>query len=62
MTFGTRTTYPSGADRPNTSNLNWAQGQTIANSTIVGLAAGELDLYVNNSAADVIVDVSGYVL
>ncbi len=59
---GYATVWPSGTARPETSVLNWAAGQTRANSAIVQLgASGAVDVYVFGSLdrADVIVDVTG---
>ncbi|NEA58081.1 S8/S53 family peptidase [Streptomyces sp. SID13666] len=59
---GFLTAWPHGTTRPASSNLNWAKGQTIANSVIVPVGAdGSVDLY-NGSAgtAHIIADVFGY--
>lgn len=61
--FGFLTAYPAGVSRPDTSNLNWAPLQTIANFATVRLGtSGQISLYVERSLAQVIVDVAGYVL
>ncbi|MEC4576247.1 hypothetical protein [Streptomyces virginiae] len=59
---GHLTVFPSGQAAPNTSNLNFTGGQTIANAVIVPIGAdGKIN--VRNGGwdpADVIVDVVGY--
>ncbi|MEM9515158.1 MAG: hypothetical protein AAGA42_09910 [Actinomycetota bacterium] len=56
------TAYPCGTDRPTTSMLNYASGQTIANGATIKLSPeGTLCVYAHR-ATDVIVDVTGYVL
>jgi alpha-tubulin suppressor-like RCC1 family protein len=57
---GFLTVYPCGTTRPDASNLNFVQGQTVPNAVLakVGLA-GKVCLY-TSTATDVIVDVSGY--
>ncbi|QUQ62642.1 hypothetical protein [Kutzneria sp. CA-103260] len=53
--------FPSGAARPNVSNLNFTAGATIANSVIVPVGPdGKIDLYNNVGWVDVVVDISGY--
>lgn len=61
---GFLTAYPSGADRPSTSNLNFAAGQTVANLLIAQVqnsdsGAAPENFYVS-STTDLVVDVSGY--
>jgi sugar lactone lactonase YvrE len=52
--------YPTGAARPDTSNVNFAAGQTIPNLVTVKLGAGgRVTFYNNVGAADVIADVVG---
>ncbi|HEV2235817.1 MAG TPA: hypothetical protein VGR57_04065 [Ktedonobacterales bacterium] len=54
--------YPTGAPLPNTSNINYAGGQTIANFASVGLSSGgAMNLYVHVSSTQAIFDVAGYV-
>ena len=54
------TVYPCG-DRPNASNLNFINGQTLANSVITPMSAdGDVCFYVYG-IANLIVDISGYV-
>ncbi|MGH7639773.1 MAG: hypothetical protein ACREOL_02515 [Candidatus Dormibacteria bacterium] len=54
------TVYPGGAT-PTASNLNWAAGQTVAHRVVVPLdASGQVSVYNDLGAADVVVDVNGY--
>jgi hypothetical protein len=55
------TLYPSGADRPTVSNLNYAPGQIVPNAFTVGLGDGDgaFAIYAYTST-DFVVDVSGY--
>ncbi|MFE1830554.1 hypothetical protein [Streptomyces yangpuensis] len=59
---GHLTAYPSGKAAPTTSNVNFAAGQTVANSAVVPIGPdGRID--VRNGGwdpADVVVDVVGY--
>ena len=55
------TVWPSGGDRPGTSNLNLVPGQTIANLVICRLGAGgALSIGNQLAACDVIADALGY--
>jgi hypothetical protein len=55
--------WPHGATQPNSSNINYGSGQTVANAVNVGLSAGgAMDLFVHVSGTDVIIDIAGYVL
>ncbi len=57
---GYLTIWPCGSVMPNASSLNFAAGDTIANSAIVQLgAAGKVCVF-TESATDLIVDVNGY--
>ncbi len=57
---GYLTAYANGTARPDTSTLNYASGQTIANGTIVQVGTGgEICIYVHTSS-HVIIDVTGY--
>ena len=61
---GYLTVYPQGAAQPNTANVNYTAGQTTGNRVIVplstsGATPGDISVY-SSSAADVVVDVSGY--
>ena len=55
------TVWPTGADRPLASNLNYGIGQTVPNMVIVPVAAnGQISIYNNTGSVDVIVDVLGW--
>jgi subtilase family serine protease len=59
---GFATVYPDGAAVPPTSNLNWANGQTVPNLVVVPVGAdGKVDI-VNGSASTVqfVGDLAGY--
>lgn len=58
------TAYASGSDRPEASNLNYGQGQIVANSVTVPVGAdGKVTLYNRSSGtAHLFADVSGYYL
>ena len=59
---GYLTVYPQGDPRPNSSNLNWVGGQTVANLVQVALRdSGQVTIFNAAGYADVIFDVSGYV-
>ena len=54
------TVHPTGTSRPNASNLNYHQGQTIANAAIARVGAnGQICLYTFGST-HLIVDVTGW--
>lgn len=54
------TLYPSGAQRPSTSNVNYAPGQIVSNAFTVGLGSGgAFDVYASTTL-DIVVDVTGY--
>ena len=56
------TLYPTGAPQPTASNLNWAAGHTVANLVEVALNPdGAINLFNAAGAADVVVDVQGWV-
>jgi hypothetical protein len=58
---GYLTVFPSGAQRPLASNLNFVTGQTIANAVMVGLGAnGRVSIYNSSPAAQIVVDVAGW--
>jgi hypothetical protein len=60
---GYLTTYPAGAGRPASSDLDWQQpNQTVANATFAGIGtAGETSFYNGSSGpVQLIVDVFGY--
>lgn len=55
------TLYPTGAAKPNASNLNFGRGQTIANLVTVKLGTGGAVTFSNEvGLVDVIADVVGY--
>jgi PKD repeat protein len=58
------TVYPDGTSVPITSNLNFVQGQTVANSVIVPVGSdGKIDLVDQGTLAgsiDLLADVTGY--
>lgn len=59
---GVFTVYPDGATRPNTLNLSWASGQTIANFAVTPEGAdGAIDIYNGDTyTTQLVVDCSGY--
>jgi hypothetical protein len=58
---GYLTAWADGGSRPTASNLNWAQGKTIANQVIVPVGSdGKVDFY-TSSTTNVIADVAGYI-
>ncbi|MCX5010686.1 hypothetical protein OG765_06785 [Streptomyces sp. NBC_00555] len=56
------TAFPSGAERPITSNVNFAPGQTVPNLSVVPVGAdGYVELYNGGwESIDLIADVTGY--
>jgi hypothetical protein len=55
------TVFPSGATRPNASNLNFNPGQTVPNLVIVQVGqGGNVRLYNNLGATHVLADVEGW--
>ncbi|MEU4126148.1 MULTISPECIES: hypothetical protein [Streptomyces] len=56
------TVWPEGSERPNTSNVNFAKGQTVPNLVIVPVDKnGYVDLYNGGwESVDLIADVTGY--
>jgi hypothetical protein len=53
------TAYPAASSRPNTSNINYVPGRTVANTVIVAVSgSGAIDIY-THAPVDIIVDVSG---
>jgi hypothetical protein len=60
--FGFAAAYASGTGRPNSSNVNFAAGQTVPNSVTVPVGAdGKVTLFNRSSGtAQFIADVSGY--
>lgn len=62
--YGHLTAYPAGKALPSTSNVNYSQGQTVANFAVVPIGA-DGKISVRNTSGDqthVIVDVVGYIL
>jgi hypothetical protein len=54
------TLYPSGAERPTVSNLNYSPGQVVPNAFTVGLGVdGAFNIYATSST-HFIVDIAGY--
>ena len=55
------TAWPHGNSRPLASNLNYTANQTVPNLVIVKVGAGgEVDLFNDVGATDVVVDVAGW--
>jgi hypothetical protein len=52
--------YPDGVPIPATSSINFAAGQTIATTTVVGCGAGSRFQVLANSVTDFLIDVIGY--
>jgi hypothetical protein len=52
--------WPCGGSEPSTSNLNFASGQTVANSTIVGVGSAGTVCFRATVATDIVVDVSAW--
>jgi hypothetical protein len=58
---GFLTIYPSGDPLPTASNLNWSQGETVANRVLVPVGpSGQVTLYNSAGTTEVAVDVDGY--
>ncbi|MFD7631331.1 hypothetical protein ACFV7Q_35850 [Streptomyces sp. NPDC059851] len=59
---GHLTVWPSGSERPNSSNLNWTAGRTVPNHVVVPVGAdGSVKLFnASWGTAHVIADVFGY--
>lgn len=54
------TVWMHGASRPDTANINFTAGQTVANRVVVGLGVGGLiDIYNAAGSVDVIADLNG---
>ena len=58
---GYMTVYPCGTTRPEASTLNFAAGQTIANGATIKLGPDGTVCVYTDQAADLIVDVTGYI-
>ncbi len=54
------TVYPCGTTQPNSSNLNYNAGQTIANGAITKIGTGSQVCIYTDTATHLIVDVVGY--
>ncbi len=55
------TVWPTGAGRPTASNLNFVPGQTVPNMVIAKVGVGgQVSIYNNSGAVDVVVDVLGW--
>ncbi len=55
------TVWPTGAERPNASNLNFVADQTIPNMVIVPVGAnGQIDIYNESGTVNVAVDILGF--
>lgn len=54
------TVYPCGISRPLVSNLNYDIGTTVANATLVKVAANGMVCLFNSGANHLVVDVNGY--
>ena len=61
---GYLTAYADGTDRPNTSNVNYTKGQTVANLTMIPVGADGKIKITNSSSGSVqlVADISGYYL
>jgi hypothetical protein len=58
---GYLTIYPAGTTAPPTSDLNWHQGETVANAVVATLGSnGDIDAVTQISSADLIIDVFGW--
>ncbi|MGI9646746.1 MAG: hypothetical protein ACR2O6_15680, partial [Ilumatobacteraceae bacterium] len=54
------TVHPTGTSRPNTSDLNYLQGQDIANTVLARLGAGGDICIFTQASTDLIADVAGF--
>ena len=54
------TVHPGGTTRPTTSNVNVAPGPPVANSVVVGIGNGSVQLYQHAGTAHLVVDVLGW--
>ncbi|MBB5868270.1 hypothetical protein F4553_001649 [Allocatelliglobosispora scoriae] len=58
---GYLTVFPTGAARPNASSINFAKGETRANSVIVALGTdGKIDIFNAVGSTHILIDVAGY--
>jgi hypothetical protein len=56
---GFATVWPCGQAKPDTSNLNFRAGESIANSVVTGVGTGGAVCFSSSVATDLIADVSG---
>jgi hypothetical protein len=55
------TVWPTGANRPTASDLNWVAGQTVPNLVVVKVGSdGAVQIFNGAGSVDVVVDVSGW--
>ena len=55
------TAYPAGANRPETSSVNFRRGEIVPNSAVLGVGAGgDIEIYNHTGTVDVVLDVTGY--
>jgi hypothetical protein len=59
-TAGYATVWPCDEPRPNTSNLNFLAGQTVANAVVMKPSAKRTICVYTDAAVDILVDESGY--
>jgi PKD repeat protein len=57
---GHLTAFPTGATNPQTSNLNYAAGQTATNSVVIPIGTDGHVTFSPNATTDLLVDVVGY--
>jgi hypothetical protein len=57
---GFLTAYPCGAAKPNTSNVNFVAGQTVANLSIIKVGTGGKVCFVSDQATHLIADVTAF--
>lgn len=56
------TVWPSGSVRPQASSLNVGVGETRANQVLVGLGAGEIDVFTQTANQHLVIDIAGVFL
>lgn len=60
-TGGFLTVYPTGGTRPQTSNLNFSAGQTVANLVVTKVGSnGRVSIYNSSGSTHVVADVAGW--
>jgi hypothetical protein len=57
---GYLTVFPCGSPRPNASNVNYFEGETIPNAVVAKIGVGGMVCIYTYAATDMIVDVNGY--